>query len=698
MAGLLKLGRVFKGQTFALPKDAGENPNITSVTTKDEGKTFFTTLNKSGNWDVRNGSIEFFNTFPDVNVSYEIQSTIEEITPVIGHDAALGLASFRAKLQASAEDFQADKISLEGSTVKDFQTVGGVKAVQDFAKPFQKLTDKTLFCKTTGSFGDGVREVSTQISAITSITKRSSTGNGALRRISTQFNPASIKNAAKKIFPTKSESKIREFSTGSSINPSKALEVLRPDKEPKLRANREVETVYKEKIKSLNDCGSNLDPTSLLGGIGRSKQNAFAHLISKARSVIQDPSSAGDTLAELKASNINIPSNNLTSLIKNAQTNVRSNLSKGEATSSNVKPSSVFDITSVQSGFAGYKTSPNYVFTTVSSPEELYLEIANSTRTRSKESDSIRCLVVGWTSHLDGPPEKANAKKIHELSKKFDLKNLENEIGLTSSPTDAGKKALETINRKFKLFGIQPHYIIKRNGDLERGRPINETRNPDYAPFALSGLKIAFVATQSKPVNEEQFKTFDMFINEFFKVFPGGEVIADSELNNEYTGPGFNVKDRVNAKHKRQFIIEDPSTFTEMPSKVAQCITKPKKVLKPSNSGTFSLDFNKINREAAHKIKSDKYKNDLAAAQNALKTDTPLAINDFNNKLRDLNKAIDLPAGDTKNLLDTSVVGFDTKLNAFADNIDTAIEGTQQLDTQIQRTATAIQNANQIDT
>ena len=181
-------------------------------------------------------------------------------------------------------------------------------------------------------------------------------------------------------------------------------------------------------------------------------------------------------------------------------------------------------------------------------------------------------------------------------------------------------------------------------------------------------------------------------------MFPGGEVIADSELNNEYTGPGFNVKDRVNAKHKRQFIIEDPSTFTEMPSKVAQCITKPKKVLKPSNSGTFSLDFNKINREAAHKIKSDKYKNDLAAAQNALKTDTPLAINDFNNKLRDLNKAIDLPAGDTKNLLDTSVIGFDTKLNAFADNIDTAIEGTQQLDTQIQRTATAIQNANQIDT
>mgnify|MGYP005696137577 CR=1 FL=1 len=57
-----------------------------------------------------------------------------------------------------------------------------------------------------------------------------------------------------------------------------------------------------------------------------------------------------------------------------------------------------------------------------------------------------------------------------------------------------------------------------------------------------------------------------------------------------------------------------------------------------------------------------------------------------------------MPAGNAKNLLDTSVIGFDTKLNSFADNIDTAVEGTQQLDTQIQRTATAIQNANQIDT
>ena len=81
MAGLLKLGRVFKGQTFALPKDAGENPNITSVTTKDEGKTFFTTLNKSGNWDVRNGSIEFFNTFPKLEhkVKYKCAKCGKEV-------------------------------------------------------------------------------------------------------------------------------------------------------------------------------------------------------------------------------------------------------------------------------------------------------------------------------------------------------------------------------------------------------------------------------------------------------------------------------------------------------------------------------------------------------------------------------------------------------------------------------------------
>ena len=75
-------------------------------------------------------------------------------------------------------------------------------------------------------------------------------------------------------------------------------------------------------------------------------------------------------------------------------------------------------------------------------------------------------MIVGWTAHLDGPPEKVNAAKIHELSKKFDQRYLANEIQTTAVSLDGStvnQKVSETIARKPMKYGIQPHYIILRN-------------------------------------------------------------------------------------------------------------------------------------------------------------------------------------------------------------------------------------------
>ena len=117
-------------------------------------------------------------------------------------------------------------------------------------------------------------------------------------------------------------------------------------------------------------------------------------------------------------------------------------------------------------------------------------------------------------------------------------------------------------------------------------------------------------------------KSFTKSVEYLFKVFAGNDVMADFEIDNSYQGPGFNVKDRVNAKYKRQFIIEDPRDFSEMPSKVAQCITRPKKVAQSSSVGPKVVDINNVNQDILEVTRSKSFKDDLAKAQDALKNNS----------------------------------------------------------------------------
>ena len=587
-------------ETISLPQDAGTSPNIISITSKESESTpFNTTLRQAGNWKVVGSTVYFFKAQFNVIITYEIQLTDEQAEKLYGKDNMDNIAAFRGQMAASVEGLQLDKMNLEGSVTKDFAESGGFKAVQNFAQPFKNLTDRPMLAKSTANTGTGLTEVSSQLTAVSAIAGKT-VNNGVLKKATTQMNPKAMLKICEKFFPRVNPVTLRKSVSAAALNPTTVVTTLAPENEPKAKANKIVEKTYKEKISALNNCGSNLDPNSLLGGIGRSKQNAFAHLVGKAKSVIQNPSSLGDVLADLKTNNITTSSATFQNLIKNSQTNIRSNLTKGDATSNNIKPTTVFDITTANERFAGFNTPANYIFTTISSPEELYLELANSNRSKTQSNEAIRTLIVGWTAHLDGPPEKVNAAKIHELSKKFDERYLANEAYTTNVDLDGltiNEKALQTIAKKPIKYGIQPHYVLLRNGDIQRGRPIDETRNGDYAKFSLSGLKVAFVATRNKPVNDRQFAAFDILINQWFKVFPGGEIMSDYEIDNDYEGPGFNVKDRVNAKYKRQFIIDDPQSYDEMPSKIAQCITRPKKLAKPSTAGPQVKDINNVNQD-----------------------------------------------------------------------------------------------------
>ena len=268
---------VSSGEVIALPADAGANPKITSITRqKSEGAKFASTLPQAGNWKIVNGAVQFLKAFSRIQIFYERQLTLEQGEAIFGKDQMDNIAAFRGQMAASVEGLQFDKMNLEGSVVKDFGESGGFKAVQNFAQPFKSLTDRPMLAKTTANTGVGLTEVSSQLTAISAIAGKQRS-NGVLKKTTTQMNPKAMLKVCENLFPRTPKETLRKSVATAALNPTTVVTTLAPENEPTAKANSVVEKTYKEKISLLNNCGSNLDPTSLLGGIGRSKQNAFAH-------------------------------------------------------------------------------------------------------------------------------------------------------------------------------------------------------------------------------------------------------------------------------------------------------------------------------------------------------------------------------------------------------------------------------------
>ena len=140
----------------------------------------------------------------------------------------------------------------------------------------------------------------------------------------------------------------------------------------------------------------------------------------------------------------------------------------------------------------------------------------------------------GWTDKIWGPPEKVNASSIHEISKASDLQNLITREGTV-------KKAIDRINSTPKIYGIQAHYLILTDGRIQRGRPIDETRNPDTSSFDLTGVQVTIVANTENPVNDEQLASLKKLISKAYKVVPGLNLFGDYEMDKTKLGPAIDM-------------------------------------------------------------------------------------------------------------------------------------------------------------
>jgi N-acetylmuramoyl-L-alanine amidase len=163
-------------------------------------------------------------------------------------------------------------------------------------------------------------------------------------------------------------------------------------------------------------------------------------------------------------------------------------------------------------------TSGAYAFTLVSSMEELEAELRSATR-------EITETVIHWTANFIDQPH-IGSEDIHQWH----------------------------LDRGFSGCGY--HYIFKRDGSIQRGRPINiEGAHAAELGHNRYSIGVAHVAgyncvsgtpnpnrfISSESISNAQWKAQRDFLEVFYRVFPGGQVLGHNQTDNNKVDPGFDV-------------------------------------------------------------------------------------------------------------------------------------------------------------
>ena len=174
-----------------------------------------------------------------------------------------------------------------------------------------------------------------------------------------------------------------------------------------------------------------------------------------------------------------------------------------------------------------------YTFNIVGSKEELITEFRESPR-------DITEFVTHWTATFTN--QNIDAEDVHAWH----------------------------LDRNFSGCGY--HYIIQRDGKLQRGRPLN-IKGAHAKKFGHNSYSIglAFAGgfncpsgtpnpekfTSSDSFTEEQWNTYAMFVESFYTVWPGGQAWGHSDTDPGKIDPGFDVQQYVYNKFNKENIYAD---------------------------------------------------------------------------------------------------------------------------------------------
>ena len=209
--------------------------------------------------------------------------------------------------------------------------------------------------------------------------------------------------------------------------------------------------------------------------------------------------------------------------------------------------------------------------------------ITNSTRPQSNEKVFSEPYVIGsfekeWQNG-QGDPTFPYISSVEELAAEFryiDREVTEVVVHWTETHTNRNIGAQE-INRyhlNLGLNGIGYHYVIRRDGSIQRGRPVNI--KGQHAPINghdERSIGVVFVGGINVPTgtpNSENFlsaasltrsqiNTFNHFCREFYKVFDGAQIVGHTDIDLIEIDPGFSVIDYVETNFGKTSKFTDPT-------------------------------------------------------------------------------------------------------------------------------------------
>lgn len=123
--------------------------------------------------------------------------------------------------------------------------------------------------------------------------------------------------------------------------------------------------------------------------------------------------------------------------------------------------------------------------------------------------------------------------------------------------------------------GIESHYVITRNGVIERGRPVevlspelpNNHHQRSIGVVMVGGINSGHTITQTSPESlnyssasytRSQWTALNTFFTAAFTAYPGMQALGHGDIEAGYSDPGFDVRDYIRARFNKVSRFTNP--------------------------------------------------------------------------------------------------------------------------------------------
>lgn len=162
-------------------------------------------------------------------------------------------------------------------------------------------------------------------------------------------------------------------------------------------------------------------------------------------------------------------------------------------------------------------------------------------------------------------------------------------IHATETYTNAniGSEEIHLRHNEAGHDGIQYHYVIRRDGRLQRGMPLDQISSAsDTLGHSLNCIDVVLVGGVNVPTEDDnalenlsaqsftqaQMKTLEALLEVFYRKVPGGQVMGHNAIDANTEDPYFDVIAFVENKFGKKSVYKDP--LTEQSLSVKELISK----------------------------------------------------------------------------------------------------------------------------